>query len=287
MSYANFYAVMDPLVGSKDERNPVLTVFGVPFDATTTFRPGTRFGPNAIRQAFLNIEAYSRSLNVDVEKLKIRDLGNLQRQGTPEEEVKMVAKVCADLRSEKKRFCMLGGEHLITLGSYSDAPKDVGYVVFDAHFDLRTQFEGLKYSHACYLRRILENRDPARIAHVGARAATKGEWDIAKKLGLMIDSTQVVDNAALKKFTAFLDGLKRVYVSIDLDVLDPAYAPGVGNPEPGGPSTQTLLKYVYELRGTRIAAFDIVELCPPYDNGSTATVAGRFMNELVAICSLQ
>jgi agmatinase len=287
MSYSSFFSSVEPLVGLREERTPIVSVFGVPFDGTTTFRPGTRFGPNTLRHAFMNVEAYSRVLKVNVEKVKIRDMGNLTRLGDPKDVVKMVSLVAKELRSGNQRFCMLGGEHLITLGALEKAPKEDGYVVFDAHFDLRDEFEGLKYSHACYLRRILETRNPRTIAHIGGRAATEEEWKISRKLGFRIDSAEVGSPDALKKFVRFISSLKKVYVSIDLDVLDPAYAPGVGNPEPGGPSTETLLRYVYALQKTAMSAFDIVELCPPYDNGPTATAAARFMNELIAICTLQ
>ncbi len=287
MSYAEFFSVVNPLIGSRDEERSVLTVFGVPFDGTTSYRPGTRFGPNAIREAFLNIEAYSKVLNVDVEKLKIRDIGNLLRVSGPDETSRMVTKVTKELVQSGQRYCMLGGEHSITLGSFRNAPKNTALVVFDAHFDLRDEWEGSKLSHACYLRRINEERDPAIVAHVGGRAATEEEWRLSRKFGLTIGPLDADTQGSLGRFKNFLSKFKRVYVSIDIDGLDPAFAPGTGTPEPGGLSTLTLLKYLYALKRTEIIAFDIVEVSPPYDNGSTSTAAARFMNELAGLTYLQ
>jgi agmatinase len=287
MSHLEFFSTTNPLVGPKDLKNEVLTVFGVPFDATTSYRPGTRFGPNALREAFLNVEAYSHMLKIDVEKVPIQDLGNLTRLINAEETIDMVSKVTKELFSKSKKFCMIGGEHSITYGSFKNAPKETGYIVFDAHFDLRSEWEGSKYSHACYLRRILEQRDPKLIAHIGGRAATEEEWRLSKKLGLSITAMGAEVPSSIKKYKAFLSKFEQIYLSVDLDALDPAYAPGVGTPEPAGMTTSTLLKYIYPLKDVKIIAFDIVELCPPYDNGTTTTMAARIMNELVAIIYLQ
>lgn len=287
MSYADLFASVGPLVGGRDVKDPVLTVFGVPYDGTTSYRPGTRFGPDAIREAFLNVEAYSRELDVDVERLPLRDLGNLARESSPSAMVDSVSKVAGELFEKGERFCMLGGEHSLTSGSFLAAPAGTALVVFDAHLDLRDEWEGSRYSHACYLRRIVEKVDPSSVAHVGARAATKDEWSLSGKLGLVISPREAEGGRALSLFRKFVSRFQRVYVSIDIDGLDPAFAPGTGTPEPGGLSTLTLLSYLYSLRNTSVAAFDIMEVSPPYDNGSTATAAARFMNELAAICRTQ
>jgi agmatinase len=273
------------LVGPKDLKEPLLTVFGVPYDATTSYRPGTRFGPNAVREAFLNVEAYSRKLGVDVERLPIRDAGNLAKQNDPEAMVGAVSKVTKELFAAGERFCMLGGEHSLTGGSYVNAPKGTALVVFDAHFDLRNEWEGSRLSHACYLRRVTEKADPSVVAHIGGRAATKEEWRLSKGLGLVLSPKEAGTSAGLRRFSRYLSGFKSVYVSIDIDGLDPAFAPGTGTPEAGGLTTLAFLDLLYALEGRRIAAFDIMEVSPPYDNGSTVVAAARFMNELAALCA--
>lgn len=257
----------------------------MPYDGTASYRPGARFGPNAVREAFLNVEAYSRKLDVDVEQLPIRDVGNLVKQNDPEAMVKVVSKVTKEFFAAGERFCMLGGEHSLTAGSFISAPKGTALVVFDAHFDLRNEWEGSRSSHACYLRRVTEKTDPSVVAHIGGRAATKEEWRLSKSLGLVLSPKEAGTVLGLKKFSHFLRGFRSFYVSIDIDGLDPAFAPGTGTPEAGGLTTLVLLDLLYVLEGRRIAAFDIMEVSPPYDNGSTVVAAARFMNELTALCA--
>jgi agmatinase len=283
----DLFSSVSPLVGPRDLKNPILTVFGVPYDGTTSYRPGTRFAPNAVREAFLNVEAYSQRLGVDVERLPIRDAGNLARQNDPGAMIGAVSRVTKELFAAGERFCMLGGEHSLTGGSFVNAPRKTALVVFDAHFDLRDEWEGTGLSHACYLRRVTEKVDPLVVAHIGGRAATKEEWRLSKSLGLVLSPTEAGTRGGLRRFSRFMSGFKRAYVSIDIDGLDPAFAPGTGTPEAGGLTTIALLNLLYALKGIRLEAFDIMEVSPPYDNGSTVTVAARFMNELAAICSLK
>lgn len=281
----DLFSGVNPLVGPKDLKKPMLTVFGVPYDGTTSYRPGARFGPNAIREAFLNVEAYSRRLKVDVEQLPIRDAGNLAKQNDPEAMVGVVCKVTKEFFAANERFCMLGGEHSLTGGSYVNAPRGTALIVFDAHFDLRKEWEGSRFSHACYLRRVTEKADPSVVAHIGGRAATREEWRLSKSLGLVLSPEEAGTALGLKRFSRFLSGFNSFYVSIDIDCLDPAFAPGTGTPEAGGLTTLVLLDLLYVLEGRRITAFDIMEVSPPYDNGSTLAAAARFMNELTALCA--
>jgi agmatinase len=281
----DLFSSVNPLVGPKDLKEPLLTVFGVPYDGTTSYRPGARFGPNAIREAFLNVETYSRKLGVDVRRLPIRDAGNLAKQNDPEAMVGAVSKVTRELLKAGETFCMLGGEHSLTGGSFINAPKGTALVVFDAHFDLRDEWEGSRFSHACYLRRVTEKTDPSVVAHIGGRAAAKEEWLLSKGLGLVLSPKEAGTTLGLKRFSRFLSGFKRFYVSIDIDGLDPAFAPGTGTPETGGLTTLVLLDLLYALEGRGVAAFDIMEVSPPYDNGSTVVAAARFMNVLTALCA--
>ncbi len=222
---------------------------------------------------------------MDVERLPIRDAGNLTKQNSPEAMVGAISKVTKELFAAGERFCMLGGEHSLTGGSFVNAPKKTALVVFDAHFDLRDEWEGSRLSHACYLRRVTEKVSPAVVAHIGGRAATEEEWKLAKGLGLVLSPKEASDPTGLRRFSRFLSGFKSVYVSIDIDGLDPAFAPGTGTPEAGGLTTAVLLDFLYALKGHKVAAFDIMEVSPPYDNGSTVVAAARFMNELAALCA--
>ncbi|MCP8304579.1 MAG: agmatinase [archaeon] len=286
MSYRDLFLTPEPLITSTEEGvETVAKIFGVPFDATTTFRPGARFGPYAIRQAYMNIETYSPQLDVDLERLSIKDLGNLKSTSNVEEMVYSVGKVVDEIVGENVTCGVLGGEHSLTFGSYLSVPKDTALIVFDAHLDLRDEFSGLKLSHATFLRRLTDKIGADSIVHIGSRAASGEEWRIAEKIGLSLISAQMihrVDNAE-KLLTDFLKGFTNVYVSIDLDVLDPAFAPAVSNPEPDGLSTRKLLEFLYSLKGKKIVGFDIVELTPLYDNGTTAVLAAKLMTELIGL----
>src|SRR5438445_3753144 len=194
----------------------------------------------------------------------------------------MVSKVTKQFFDSVERFCMLGGEHSITFGSFRNAAKDTALVVFDAHFDLADEWEGSRYSHASYLRRISEVRDLSCVAHIGGRAATEEEWRLSKELGLVVTVRAADGVESLRRFRSFLSGFRHVYVSVDLDGLDPAYAPGVGTPEPGGLTPLTALKYVYARRGANLAAFAIVDLCPAYATAPTPTLPASLVIRLVA-----
>jgi agmatinase len=277
--------VRNPLIVNPNEEGESSTiVFGVPFDSTHSFRPGTRFGPDAIRLAFNNIEIFSTRFNIDLESVNIEDLGNAKHTVVATDLVDMVGKITSDLISRNKQIIILGGEHLITYGSYLSFPKDTGYIVFDAHYDLRDEYADTKLSHAAYLRRIVEKRGTDNIIHVGARAITKEElaFTTEHKIKTITDK-DIRDGKGPKLVKDAVSTFDKTYLSIDLDVLDPAFAPGVGNPETMGVTSRELFDMIYALDGTQISCMDIVELCPPYDNGSTASLAAKLMAEVIAM----
>jgi agmatinase len=285
MSFLDLYMTRNPLISSPNEEGDVSTiVFGIPFDSTHSFRPGTRFGPDAIRQAFNNIEIFSTKFNVDLESVNIKDLGNTKHTVVATELLDMVGKITTELISQNRQIIILGGEHLITYGSYMSFPKDTGYIVFDAHYDLRDEYADTKLSHAAYLRRIVEKRGADNIIHVGARAITNEElaFKIEHKIRTITDK-DIRDGKGPKLVKDALSTFEKTYLSIDLDVLDPAFAPGVGNPEAMGITSRELFDMIYAMEDTKIRCMDIVELCPPYDNGSTASLAAKLMSEVIAM----
>ena len=196
----------------------------------------------------------------------------------------MVENITSELKKQNKQMIILGGEHLVTLGSFSCFPKDIGYVVFDAHYDLRDQYADIKLSHAAYLRRLVEKRGSENIVHVGARAFVKEELAFLKEHNISTVSDKEIRDGngtkSLKDITSTFDNL---YLSIDLDVLDPAFAPGVGNPEAVGISSRELYDLVTTLRNKKIVAADIVELNPTYDNGATASMAAKMISTIIAM----
>ncbi|MBB46256.1 MAG: agmatinase [Thaumarchaeota archaeon] len=274
-----------PLIINPDtDSDPVAVIFGVPFDSTHSYKPGCRFGPDSIRDAFNNIEIFQPEFGVDLETVNIKDLGNTKHTVVATEMLQMVENITTELRKQNKQMIILGGEHLITLGSFSCFPKNTGYVVFDAHYDLRDQYADIKLSHAAYLRRLVEKRGSENIVHVGARAFVKEELAFLtdNKIKTVSDKEIRDGNGAklLKDITSTFDS---IYLSIDLDVLDPAFAPGVGNPEAVGISSRELYDLVTVLQNKKIEAADIVELNPTYDNGATASMAAKMISTIIAM----
>jgi agmatinase len=285
MSFLDLHMTSSPLIISPNENSkPVATIFGVPFDSTHSYKPGCRFGPDAIRDAFNNIEIFQPEFGVDLEAEAISDLGNTKHTVVAAEMLQMVKDVTSELKKQDKQIIILGGEHLITLGSFTCFPKDTGYVVFDAHYDLRDQYADTKLSHAAYLRRIVEERGSENIVHVGARAFVKEELAFLKEHNIATVSDKEISNGngpkLLKDITSTFD---RVYLSVDLDVLDPAFAPGVGNPEAVGISSRELYDLIITLQNKKIVAADMVELNPTYDNGSTASMAAKMIATIIAM----
>ena len=285
MSYKELYLTQSPMIVSPDDKSdPVSNIFGVPFDSTHSYKPGCRFGPDVIRDAFNNIEIFHPNLQVDLEIANIKDYGNIQHTVVATEMLEMVEKITNELRKEKKPLVILGGEHLLTLGSYMSFPKEVGYVVFDAHYDLRDEYANTKLSHAAYLRRIVEKRGADNIVHVGARSFVKDELEFLTKNKInSISDKEIRLGNACRQLKDSISTFDELYVSIDLDVVDPAFAPGVGNPEAVGSTSRELYDLVTSLENKKIVGSDVVELNPSFDNGSTASLAAKMISTIIAM----
>ncbi len=285
MSFLDLYMNRNPMItASSSDSEPVATVFGIPFDSTHSYKPGCRFGPDAIRDAFNNIEIFHPQFGIDLESVNIEDLGNTTHTVLASEMIDMVGKITKELVEKKRQLFILGGEHSITFGTYMSFPKETGYVVFDAHYDLRDEFANIKLSHAAYLRRIVEQRGADNILHVGARAFVKEELEFLKENNIKtISDKQVREGHGPKMLKDFASSFDSMYASFDLDVLDPAYAPGVGNPEAAGMTSRELFDLIYSLENKNVAGVDIVELNPQFDNGATASIAAKIMSTLIAM----
>lgn len=285
MSYLDLYLNKSPFITSpSEEKEASVIVYGIPFDSTHSFRPGTRFGPDAIRTVFNNIEIFMPQFNVDLESVNIQDLGNTVHTVVATQMLDMVSKITSELIQKNKQLIILGGEHLITLGTYPCFPKNTGYIVFDAHYDLRDEYAGTNLSHAAYLRRIIEKQGSDTIIHVGARSYVKEELAFKKEHNVKsISDKEIRDGKSVKLVKDAASVFDKMYVSIDLDVLDPAFAPGIGNPEAVGITSRELYDMVCSLEDKKIVASDIVELCPEFDNGATAAIAARLMSAIIAM----
>ncbi len=267
-------------------------IFGVPFDATSTYRTGARFGPDAIRAASLNIETYSLRSGVDVEDLALFDGGDLHVSPEAQKTNDLTQLVVEDILAAGKMPVVLGGEHTITLGAAkglgSKAAK-TAIVSFDAHLDLRSEFMGSHLSHTTFMHLINEQVKPAKIIEVGTRSMCKEELAYAKQAGVeFFTSQQIIKKNSeqiaeqLKEKLACYDNL---YLTVDMDVLDPAFAPAVQNPEPEGINTTQLLDLVLAQCGKRVIGFDLSEIAPIYDQGISAVVAAKMIFEM--LCQLE
>lgn len=289
MSYRELYVSPSPVFAGSQQafETAKYVILGVPFDATSTYRSGAKFAPPAIRDASLNLEGYSFRSKVDVEELEIHDLGDLHVAGDVELTLGRLALVAQDLFEESKIPVFIGGEHTITLGVVRSLGDDVAVVSFDAHLDLRDNYLGLDVSHTTFMRRIKEDVKPSKILEIGTRAVCKEELDYAKEAGIDYVTAYQIRKYGIKKTSETIKGLLKgygkVYVTIDMDVLDPAFVPAVPNPEPEGLDTSTLLDLLEVVCDRNIVGFDVVEVAPHYDQGVTAIQAAKVILETLCM----
>ncbi|MCJ7721564.1 agmatinase [Candidatus Bathyarchaeota archaeon] len=286
MSYRELFVSPSPVFSGSQRsfEEAKYVVLGVPFDVTSTYRSGAKFAPLAIRDASQNVECYSFRTGVDVEELKIHDLGDLHVAADVELTLGRLALVAQDLFEAEKVPVFIGGEHTITLGVMRSL-KDVAVVSFDAHLDLRDDYLGLSVSHTTFMRRIKEDVNPSKILEIGTRAVCREELDYAKEAGIDYLTAHQIRKDGVKKtaekIKGVLGGCEKVYVTIDMDVLDPAFVPAVPNPEPEGLDTATLLDLLEAVCERRVVGFDVVEVAPHYDQGVTATQATKVIFEVL------
>src|SRR6266704_5678655 len=235
------------------------------------------------------MELYSVRSGVDLERVAVHDWGDVDIVEDLAQTLDRVKSVCSELVESKKVPIMVGGEHSITKGAADALPKDTGLVSFDAHLDLRDEFLGEKLSHATFMRRVSERIDPSHIMEVGIRAFSKPELDYCHDSGLQIITPQDIRKNPIDKIAqrirTFLSGFKHSYLTVDIDVLDPAYAPGVGNPEPDGITTDELLTLVQAAMSRNTMGLDLVEVSPQLDSGQTAAVGAKVIFEAIAALS--
>jgi agmatinase len=292
-----FEATLDDL----DEAN--LIVLGIPWDASSSYRKGSAAAPNIIRQATSG-ELYNpyTENNVNIkDKWLIFDAGNVEISSNDAiTSRKEILSTLAQIYDSKKnqRFLFLGGDHLITYFSFYSLSelaffreKKSGIIYLDAHPDLYYQYKGNLYSHACVLRRILDQTkiDPKNIIQIGIRASTKEQREFVLNSGIKtFYKKQLLERKSIDIVEEIKDKLsesvEKIYLSIDLDILDPAFAPGLGNPEPGGLTTRELINFIQELSDLPISVFDVVELSPTYDQSNiTAFAAAKVIKETLGI----
>ncbi|HAL73508.1 MAG TPA: agmatinase [Clostridiales bacterium] len=259
-------------------------LFGAPWDGTVSFRPGSRFGPADMRQDSLGLETYSPYQDLELPEDKVRDIGDLELpMGGRDASLERIGATVATVLAAGKKPVMLGGEHLVSLPAVVACLAkwpDLCVLHFDAHADLREEYLGETLSHATVMRRIWNKLGDGRIWQLGIRSGTADEFAFARAGHVTLHP---FDCEGLPAAVAAI-GDRPVYLSIDLDVLDPSTFPGTGTPEPGGITFLTLLRALLQLRGMNIVGADLVELAPHYDaSGVSTAVALKLLRELLIL----
>ena len=255
-------------------------LFGAPYDSTTSYRPGARFGSAAIRNESYGIETYSPYQDRDLEELAVCDAGDLELPfGAPEPALDLIETETSRIFDAGKVPVMLGGEHLVTLGAVRAAVRHhpgLHILHFDAHADLRTDYLGNPLSHACVLRRCHDALGDGRIFQFGIRSGTREEFAFAAEGHVRMErfAADTLPSVTLPKGTP-------VYLTVDLDVLDPSKFPGTGTPEAGGLSFEALRRALMDVFARfQVVAFDLVELAPMLDaSGRSTALACKLLRE--------
>lgn len=257
-------------------------LFGVPYDGTTSFRPGTRFGPAAIREVSNGLETYCPQLDRDLDDLAFADLGAVDIPfGAPEPVVEAVRESTEAVLNLGLRPLMLGGEHSISSGAVAAVAArypDMVMVQLDAHADLRDSWLGSRYSHACAMRRCLEVLPSQQLFQLAIRSGTRTEFEELRSSGRLI--------ADIGALAAALDPLqgRPMYLTVDLDWFDPSVLPGTGTPEPGGFFWPDFAELVAVLQQHRLVAADVVELAPQLDpSGVSSVLAAKVTRSLLLL----
>ena len=258
-----------------------IVILGCPYDGTASFRPGARFGPSAIRKASWGIETYSPYFGRDLGKCLLHDMGDLELPfGEKKLALDLIQKGLQKILSSNKFPILLGGDHLITLPIMEEILQlypHLNLIQIDAHTDLRGDYLGETLSHSTVMRRIVERLEEGRLIQIGIRSGIEEEFKLARRIKSIVSSKQSSLRSMVKRLRN-----QPVYITLDLDVLDPSLLPGVGTPEPGGFIFQEFISILKELQPLRVVGFDIVELTPDYDPSQVSSVtASVILREMI------
>lgn len=264
-----------------------IILFGAPFDSTTSFRPGARFGSASMRHESFGLETYSPYQDKDLIDCKVFDSGDLELCfGSAEEALADIEERAAIILTDEKLPLLLGGEHLVTLGAVRAVAKkypDMHIIHFDAHADLREDYLGVSLSHACVMRRCYDLLGDGRIHQFCIRSGEKAEFQFAK---VHTDMHKFGFHGLPELVKELREAGTPVYFTIDLDCLDPSVFPGTGTPEAGGVSFMQLLDAIRLVSATNVVGADVNELAPMLDQSgvSTATACKVLRELLLALC---
>ncbi|NLW91515.1 MAG: agmatinase [Syntrophomonadaceae bacterium] len=262
------------MASSRDIECCSKVIMGIPMDTTTSFRPGTRLAPYRVREVSEGIEEYSIYQDKSLDEIEFGDAGDIILPfGNVTASLERINRIASLLLEQGKKLFSIGGEHLVSLPviqAYHRCFPELVVIQMDAHADLRDGYLGDALSHASVMRHVVEELGDKRLFQLGIRSGTRDEMAYAHEKTHMF----------LDRFLDALDEVKRlvgsrpVYLSLDIDVLDPAYAPGTGTPEAGGVTSRDLLVALRELSALQVVGFDLVEISPPYEQGDNTSILG-------------
>ena len=260
-------------------------ILGCPYDGSASFRPGARFGPSAIRRASWGIETFSPYFQRDLSQCSIHDMGDIELPlGEKKISLGLIRKALGKILSGRKLPIILGGDHLITLPIIEEILPlypQLYIIHIDAHTDLREEYLGEFLSHCTVMRRLIERLGEGRLFQIGIRSGTEDEFKLARKIKSIISLEPASLNSMIRRLRN-----KPVYITLDLDVIDPSLLPGVGTPEPGGLTFQEFISLLKKLQTLHVIGFDIVELTPDYDPTQVSSItASVILREMIlAFC---
>lgn len=263
---------------NEDYSSADIVMLGLPFDGTVSYRSGSRFAPEQIRLASWGLEDYSPRFDKHLEDVNFHDAGDLEFPlGNTYKSLDLIEKNVEEIYRDGKRVFGIGGEHLVTLPeikAVSKFYKDLAIVHFDAHTDLREEYLGEEMSHSAVIRHASKIVGAENIKQIGIRSGMKEEWEFMKEHKTLISEYSELD--VLKD--------KKIFVTVDLDVLDPSVMPGTGTPEGGGMQFNELIGWFEYLKNFDIIGADVVELAPDYDaSGVSTAVATKVIRELLMV----
>ncbi len=263
---------------NEDYNSSDIVMLGMPFDGTVSYRSGSRFAPEQIRLASWGLEEYSPVFDKSLEDVNFHDVGDLEFPlGNTYKSLDLIQKNVEEIYKDGKKVFGIGGEHLVTLPeikAVSKFYKDLAIVHFDAHTDLREEYLGEEMSHSAVIRHASKIVGAENIKQIGIRSGMKDEWEFMKENNTLISEYSGLD--VLKD--------KKIFVTVDLDVLDPSVMPGTGTPESGGMQFNELIGWFKYLKNFDIIGADVVELAPDYDaSGVSTAVATKVIRELLMV----
>jgi agmatinase len=272
-------------IGASDDfESSKWVLVGLPYDGTCSNRPGSRFGPELVRLASWGLEDYSPIQNKDINEVAFFDAGELELPlGNRDKSLNIIKNAVSETLKLGKFWFGIGGEHLVTypvIEAYLEKYPNLAVLHFDAHTDLREEYLGETLSHATVMKRIVDKIGAERFVQIGIRSGTKEEFDWIYENKILLQNKSQIQEA-LKKLSG-----KPVFISVDLDVLDPSIMSGTGTPEAGGFTFNEFMSWLLEFKGQNIIGADVVELAPHYDqSGASTSVAAKIIREMLIFVS--